>query len=129
MNGYSWMVKFVEPNSPMLIDRTGMLTVATTDPITRTVYLASGLTGNFLKRVFIHELGHCALLCFGLLDDIHRVVPEEYWIDAEEWVCNFIADYGMYIFNRAYQVLGDQTWMYIPQELERFVLNQGRSIA
>lgn len=121
MNGYSWEVIVVDPHDPMLVDRTGVLTVATTDPMTYHVYLSSSLSGDFLTRVFIHELGHCALYSFNLLDDIHRMTYPKYWIEAEEWVCNFIADYGLKIFNVSYSVLGDRTWLYIPQELERFV--------
>lgn len=40
---------------------------------------------------------------------------------AEEWVCNFIADYGLKIFQSAYEILGDQAWLYVPYELERLV--------
>lgn len=49
------------------------------------------------------------------------MVRPEYWIEAEEWVCNFIADYGMRIFYIAYQVLGDEALEYLPYELERLV--------
>lgn len=99
MNGYFWTVKIVSPDSPMLVDRTGSLTLATTDPSTRTVYLSSSLQGDILRRVFTHELGHCAMFSFDLLRDIHRMVHPEYWLEAEEWVCNFIADYGPLIFS------------------------------
>lgn len=54
-------------------------------------------------------------------DDIHRAVPRHLWIDAEEWVCNFIADYGLQIFQIANTVLGEEAWQFIPYELERLV--------
>ena len=54
--------------------------------------------------------------------DIHRAVPQHLWIDAEEWVCNFIADYGRQIFQIASTVLGDEAWSFIPYELERLVV-------
>ena len=44
------------------------------------------------------------------------------WIEAEEWVCNFIADYGRQIFQIASTVLGDEAWSFIPYELERLVV-------
>lgn len=121
LNGDHWNVRFVNPNSHMLMDRTGVQTVATTDPRTKTVYLSSRLHGDFLNRVLVHELGHCAMVSFHLLDDIHQMVKPEYWIDAEEWICNFIADYGLRIFSAAYHILGDAAWLYVPQEIERFV--------
>lgn len=117
----TWHVVFVKPNSDLLVDRTGKLTVATTDPQTRCVYLSTNLNGDFLNRVLIHELGHCAMISYGLLDDIHRMVKPEYWIEAEEWVCNFMADYGVKIFSEAYRILGDDAWLVVPYELERLI--------
>lgn len=121
MNGYLWRVCYVDPNDPMLVDRTGHLTVATTDPNTFCVYISRDLSNGFLQRVLIHELGHCALFSFGLLDDIHRMVQPRYWVEAEEWVCNFIADYGMKIFSTAYSILGERAINIVPYEVERFV--------
>lgn len=121
MNGYAWEVCFVAPDDPMLVDRTGTLTVATTDPQTLCVYLSEDLEGGFLNKVLIHELGHCALFSFNLLEDIHRMVYPDRWIEAEEWICNFIANYGMKIYQAAYEVLGDNALYLIPQEIERFV--------
>lgn len=121
LNGYLWKIVFVEPNDSMLVDRTGTLTVATTDPSTYTVYLSNRLHGDFLLAVLIHELGHCAIISFDLTDDIHRAVKPEYWVEAEEWVCNFIADYGAKIFKIAFKQLGYEAWKYIPEQIERFI--------
>ena len=121
MNGYSWRVCYVDADDPMLVDRTGRVTVATTDPGTLTVYILRDLDGEFLTRVLIHELGHCAMFSFGLLDDIHRMVHPRYWLEVEEWVCNFIADYGMTIFDTAYAILGDRAIAVVPYEVERLV--------
>lgn len=121
MNGYLWHVKFVHPYSNYLVDRTQHLRVATTDPTNYTVYLSRMLSGDYLNRVLIHELGHCAMISFDLLNDIHRMVKPEYWEEAEEWICNFIADYGLKIFSAAYSVLGERAWLYVPQELERLI--------
>lgn len=121
MNGYFWNVVFVRSNSPMLIDRTNTLTIATTDANTLTVYLSNKLRGDFLMRVFLHELGHCTLYSFHLIDDIHKMVYPEYWVDAEEWVCNFIADFGFKIFKTAFKVLGYDAWKLIPKEIEKMI--------
>lgn len=61
------------------------------------------------------------MVSYNLLDEIHEMVKPEYWIDAEEWICNFIADYGLRIFSAAYRVLGDDAWMVIPQEYDRLI--------
>lgn len=107
MNDILWRVIFVDPFSPMLVDRTNRLTVATTDPRIQVVCISWNLRGSFLTRVLVHELGHCAMISFGLLKAIHKMVKPEYWIDAEEWVCNFIADYGYGIFQIADYILSD----------------------
>lgn len=121
MNGYLWHVRFVNPDSPELVDRTHMLRAATTDPKTLCIYLSTELYGWFLTRVLVHELGHCTMFSFHLLRDIHRMVRPEYWVEAEEWICNFISDYGMMIFSNAYYVLGNKAWVYVPYQLERMM--------
>ena len=121
MNGYLWHVKFVPRGSSELIDRTGESRVATTDPNTLCVYLSNDLTGDFLNRVLIHELGHCVMFSFNLLDDVHRMVKRQYWIEAEEWVCNFIADYGLKIFSSAYHILGDDAWILTHKKMARLI--------
>lgn len=121
MNGILWRIQYVDQNSSKLVDRTGTLRVATTDPKTRCVYLSDRLSESFRVRVLIHELGHCAMVSFNLLYDIHKIVRPEFWVDAEEWVCNFIADYGFKIFKVAENILGDDVWDFVSQEIERLV--------
>lgn len=121
MNGYLWQVKFVSPYNPILIDRTGAWTIGVTDVSTLTVYLADNLHGSLLNRVLIHELGHCALFSFGLIDDIHRMVKKSCWLEAEEWCCNLLADYGHKVFGIAYSVLGDEAIKVVPYHLEELI--------
>lgn len=80
--------------------------------------------GYFVRtssKSLLHELGHCAIFSFNLLDDIHRMVLPKYWFEAEEWVCNFIADYRESIFGVAYSILGEDAWALIPYELEKLI--------
>lgn len=65
------------------------------------MYLSNELRGEFLQRVMIHEIGHCAMYSYGLLDSLHRIVPEDRWVEAEEWACNLIADYGQEVLHAA----------------------------
>lgn len=121
LNSISWKVKTVPRDDPMLIDRTGKATVATTDPNTFTIYLSDQLHGAFLIKVLLHELGHCVMVSYNLLDDIYQVVDPDYRIEAEEWICNLIADHGFKIFSTAYRLVGDRAWQVLPKELEKFV--------
>lgn len=105
MNGYSWGVTFVDANSAYLIDRSGRKTVATTDFHRQMIYLSRELRGDFLRTVLLHELGHCTMFSYHILDDIHSFVYPSKRIEAEEWVCNFIADYGDEVFRLAEDIL------------------------
>lgn len=121
MNGYLWHIVYVRPESGLLMDRTGKKRVATTDPHTRCVYIANDLDDEFLATVLIHELGHCVMFSYGILEEIHSFVLPEHWVEAEEWVCNFIADYGREVFQIARMILGDETLISIPRMRRYFV--------
>ncbi len=121
MNGYFWRVIIVPQDSPYLVDRTNRPRIATTDTNDLCVYLSNELSGEFALRVFLHELSHCAMWSYDLLDEIHRFVKSDYWIEAEEWICNFIADYGAIIFRTAYSTMGYDAWKVVPIEIEKLV--------
>ena len=124
MNGFVWKIQFVKRNSPSLVDRTYHRTVATTDPVTYTVNLSEELYGDYLMTVFLHELGHCALYSFGLIEEIHRMTRPKCWIDMEEFVCNFVADFGFRIFKIAFEKLGYDAWKVVPREFEKTFLKE-----
>lgn len=106
MNGDIWVPVMVEPDDERLIDRTGTLRVATTDPYTMRVYLSSELRGRFLDRVLVHEVCHCALHSYGMLESLHRLIPQESWVDVEEWACNLLADRGREVIHAANTAAG-----------------------
>lgn len=121
MNGDFWQVRFVSPSDNVLIDRTGERTLAVSDYSTRVISIANNLYGELLSRVFIHELGHCVMFSYGLLPELHRMVKKQYWIEAEEWVCNFIADYGQFVIRTARDILGNRFAYVAPIGAERMI--------
>lgn len=121
MNGMLWSIRFVNPNSDILIDRTLSKTVAVTDPETMTIYLSNKLRGEFLTRVVLHELSHAMMYSYHYLDEIHRYCKKRYWIEMEELIANLIADRAYEIFQRAYDVVGDEAIRFVPYGLERSV--------
>lgn len=121
MNGYEWHILRVDPKDPRLVDRTRNVRLATTDPNDLCVYLSNELSGEMITRVLIHELGHCAIFSYGLEHEIHRFVKRRYWVEAEESICNFLADYERIIFNRVAEVLGKDAWRVIPFEFDRLI--------
>ncbi len=94
LNGVLWQITFVEPNHPELVDRTGQLRVATTNPVKHTIFLSQSLHGSFLRTVLIHELGHAAMISYDMLPEIHSMTKPQYWIEMEEYICNILADKG-----------------------------------
>lgn len=95
VNGETWRVIQVHPGDPRLIDRTGVLRVATTDPATRTVCVSSDVMPPFLDRVLLHEVAHAVTISHGLLDPLHAFIPEELWILVEEWAAQLIEEYSI----------------------------------
>lgn len=119
MGGDWWDVVRVPPSSPALIDRSGAVTLATTDPGSMTVYVSDALSGRLLERVMVHEMGHCALWSLGLADSLHRMVYPFMWVEAEEWACNLLADYGEEVLDKSRAVLGDMALYEVPRRLEK----------
>lgn len=121
MNGYHWHVVYVHPESSLLIDRTGSFRLATTDPTTLHIYISSEVTGDLLTTVLLHELAHCVMFSYGLIDEICFMTKKRYWIEMEEEICNIIADYGKIIFTTFKDIVGDDAMMYVPREMERLI--------
>lgn len=88
-----WTIKTVAPNNSNLVDRTGNITVATTDPTNKVIFVSSAITGGMLYKVLLHEIMHAIMVSYGLLNDISRMVKPECQIEMEEWLCNVIAEY------------------------------------
>lgn len=106
MNNIPWRVYYVRNDSPYLVDRTGVMRLATTDIRLHAIYIYEGLSGSLLRQVVTHEMGHAVMASYGLIEELRRFVKPEYQIEAEEWVCNLIADYGILILSRTVEVIG-----------------------
>ena len=120
MNNYLWKVIIVPANSRYLLSRTG-LTVGTTDPNTLCIYISEELTGELKKRVIAHEMGHAACFSYNLIPQIRTCCYPDKYIDMEEFICNFVADYGEMIFSLTYDILGGKALYTVPYHLERMI--------
>lgn len=96
MNGILWNVCYVDPYDDRLIDRTGVGKLAVTDPGTCQIYLSTELINDRVmwERVIMHELAHCVMISYDLIGTLHTYVKRRYWFEAEESLCNFIANYS-----------------------------------
>ena len=118
MNGLRWNVRWTNSADPILVDRTGSLTVAVTDPDTMTIYLSNQLRGDLLTTVVLHELSHAMMISYGYLEQIHRYCKKRYWIDMEELIANLIAQQAEEIFERAYDIVGDEAIQFVPYMMQ-----------
>lgn len=89
INGIEWDVVFVPSGSSDLRRSDNSITVGVTDWNEKTVFLSDRLRGAFLRKVFIHEVCHCA--CFSYNINLK--------LDQEEFLCDFVATYGDEIFS------------------------------
>lgn len=121
MNEDWWSVRWTDPKDPILVDRTNVLTCAVTDPQTMTIYLSNKLRGEFLTRVVLHELSHAMMYSYRYLNEIHMYCKKQFWVPMEELIANLIADRAYEIFQRAYDIVGDDAIRFVPYGLERSV--------
>lgn len=121
INGNFWKVRFVNPTSRYLIDRTNTIRAATTDPKLNTIFLSINLSGNFLKRVLIHEITHVVLWEYDIISKIQEYCYPQFAIAMEEEICNILAYYGEIVFQNAYSILGENAMRIVPYEIERLV--------
>lgn len=56
-----------------------------------------------------------------LLPGLHHMVKKQYWVDAEEFVCNMLADYGCFVIGVAKDVLGNRFTYVAPVGAERMI--------
>lgn len=118
MNGLRWRVRFTYPTDRVLVDRTGTLTIGVTDSATMTIYLSNELRGSFLTTVVLHELSHAMMISYGYLEQIHKYCKKRHWVDMEELIANLIANQAKEIFQRAYDIVGDEAIQFVPYMMQ-----------
>lgn len=84
MNGIEWNVYKVPAYSDMLRRSDNSYAVGMCDLPKRSIFLCDKLKGQFLRKVFIHEVAHSAMFSYGI----------EMSVEQEEMFCDLIATYG-----------------------------------
>jgi len=90
-----WIINTVTPTNPALVDRTGKLRIATTDPVSKVISISSNVVPPLLDRVLLHEVAHAITISRGLLPSLRGSISEEDWIAAEEWSAGLLENYGI----------------------------------
>lgn len=115
VNGYTWRVIFVPPYDTRLIASNHKYCLGTTDPDRLTVYIDKTIHGSLLRKVLIHELGHCVIFSYNLIEILNNMIGSDAR-NLEEWLCNYLVDYGEQIFTIAYEILGIDAINFLPYE-------------
>ena len=92
LNGTPWHVVRVGRSSPALVDRTGQMRLATTDPAARVIHVSEAVSAAQLRHVLMHEATHACMVSYGMLDEVRGFAFDH--VRAEEWACNLMADHA-----------------------------------
>lgn len=95
VNGEVWLVNRVLPGDPSLIDRTGTIRSATTDPVTHVINVSSDVTPPLLDKVLLHEVAHAITVSYGLLLPLRATIPDNLWVLVEEWAVELLEKYSI----------------------------------
>lgn len=95
INGIEWNIRFVNPNSSLLLRSDGTATLGVTDANDRCIYINDRLSDYMLEKVICHEIVHCFCFAYNIK------MP----IETEEYMADFIANYGFEIVELAETIL------------------------
>ena len=109
IGGDVWKIQRVPHNDASLVDRTGHIRLATTDPITRTISISANVGAPLLDRVLLHEVAHAVTVSYGLLDYLRQNIPRELWVLVEEWAAELMELHSIEVAIIASQALGRPT--------------------
>lgn len=99
-----WLVKPVKSCDPVLVDKTGHLRAATTDPLSKTINLSVGVEPPLLDKVVLHEVAHAMVFSHGLLSIFSAFSPEEINL-IEEWAAQLIETHSIDAIEKASSLL------------------------
>lgn len=96
INGINWEVKFVNPESRLLIDNDGNSCLGLTFLNRGEIYIGINRPYDMVKRTVIHEISHAVLATTQITN------PANY---TEEDIVRFVASYGKIILEATDKVM------------------------
>ena len=84
INGIGWQVRIVPPTYPALLMNYDRFTLGCCDNVTKTIFIADGLSESKFYKVLGHEIVHAAMFSY-------QVILTE---DQEELLADIISTYG-----------------------------------
>lgn len=106
--GQVWWVVRVSPDDPFLIDRTGVIRIATADPRSKVIRISETVMPPLFDQVLIHEAAHAMMEESGVTDILSRLPDRRQQIMAEELLAWFLETHGIEVINAVSRSLGRQ---------------------
>lgn len=101
-----WRVARVAPGDPLLIDQTGTMRVATTDPVTRTIRISMDVMPPLFDQVFLHEAAHAIMEDAGVNDLLRQLPDDRQTVLAEETLAWFLETHAIEAIDAVSRSLG-----------------------
>lgn len=105
-NGQVWRVVRVPVGDPRLVDRTGTMRLATTDPGAHEVRIRQDLMPPLLDKVMLHEAAHAVSWSHGNLARLSEIVARGDVVAVEELIANTVENYSIEALEAARTSLG-----------------------
>jgi len=106
IGSHVWRVVRVTPGDPLLMDRTGRMTIATTDPGSRTIRISMAVMPPLFDQVYLHEAAHAMMVEVGVPDYLSGVVGWREQVLAEELVAWFLESHAIQVIDAVSASLG-----------------------
>ena len=106
IGNHVWRVVRVSPGDPLLMDRTGRMTIATTDPTTRTIRISKAVMPPLFDQVYLHEAAHAMMVEAGVPDLLQRLTDGRWQVLMEELVAWFLETHAIQVIDAVSASLG-----------------------
>ena len=93
------------PDDPLLVDRIGTRTIATTDPTSRTIRISSLVMPPMFDQVYLHEAAHAMMEEAGV-NDLLQLTDERNHVMAEETLAWFLESHAIEVIDAVSTSLG-----------------------
>ena len=84
INGETWQIVYVSPNSSYLQRSDGSFALGVCNDPLKSIFIASNLNPSLTKKVLCHEITHSAMFSYNINLDINQ----------EELLANLMATFG-----------------------------------
>ena len=94
------------PGDPFLMDSTGTMRIATTDPASRTIRISMDVMPPVFDQVFLHEVAHAIMEEAGINDLLQLLPDDRQQVIAEETLAWFLETHAIEAIDLTSRSLG-----------------------